>query len=139
MSESPLSPDLATPAELEDRLAIERMGAPFVVYRDREGRQRLVELGDDPNTVGRGDECDMSLYWDSEVSRVHAELRPMAGQWMLVDDGLSRNGTYVNGERVVGRRRLFDQDQMRVGQTFLLFREPITRSGDRTAVHEPYA
>jgi pSer/pThr/pTyr-binding forkhead associated (FHA) protein len=136
MAESPLSPHLATPVELQERMAVERTGEPFIVYRDREGRQRLVELGELATTLGRASECDIPLYWDGEVSRVHAELRQMAGQWVVVDDGLSRNGTFVNGERVVGRRRLFDNDQMRVGETVLVYREPVAHAGKRTSEPE---
>jgi hypothetical protein len=43
---------------------------------------------------------------------------------VLVDDGLSRNGTYVNGERVAGRRRLRDGDAVRIGSTHLVYRSP---------------
>lgn len=43
---------------------------------------------------------------------------------MVVDDGLSRNGTFVNGERVLGQRRLEDGDQLEVGRTLLIFRSP---------------
>jgi pSer/pThr/pTyr-binding forkhead associated (FHA) protein len=137
MGESPLSPHLATPVELQERIAAERAGEPFVIYRDREGRQQLLELGDRPTTLGRAPECDITLYWDDEVSRVHAELRHVAGQHMVVDDGLSRNGTFVNGERVVGRRRLFDQDQLQVGDTVVVYREPLAPAGKRTAVPQP--
>jgi len=134
MAESPLGPHEATPAELEERVAAERAGEPFLVYRDREGRQRLLELSDRPTTLGRAPECDIPLYWDSEVSRVHAELRQVAGQQMVVDDGLSRNGTFVNDERVEGRRRLFDQDQLRVGHTVLVYREPHAHDGQMTSI-----
>ena len=48
----------------------------------------------------------MTLGWDTEVSRLHAQVEPVGSDWIVVDDGLSRNGTYVNGERVNGRRRL---------------------------------
>jgi ATP/maltotriose-dependent transcriptional regulator MalT len=40
----------------------------------------------------------------------------------VVDDGLSRNGSFVNGERLSGRRRLDDADSLRLGHTSLLFR-----------------
>jgi len=40
------------------------------------------------------------------------------------DDGLSRNGTYVNGIRVAGRTRLRDRDWLRAGDTILVFRNP---------------
>ena len=39
------------------------------------------------------------LTWDPDASRVHAELVRLADAWVVVDDGLSRNGTFVNGER----------------------------------------
>ena len=37
--------------------------------------------------------------------------------WVLVDDGLSSNGTFVNGERLNGTRRLDDGDTIRFGTT----------------------
>ena len=40
------------------------------------------------------------LDWDSEISRVHAALERIGDDWTVVDDGLSHNGTYLNGERV---------------------------------------
>jgi hypothetical protein len=40
------------------------------------------------------------------------------------DDGLSRNGTFVNGVRIAGRRRLADGDVLRFGTTLVEFRCP---------------
>jgi pSer/pThr/pTyr-binding forkhead associated (FHA) protein len=40
---------------------------------------------------------------DLLVSRLHAKLERIGGAWTIVDDGLSRNGTFVNGQRVIGR------------------------------------
>jgi pSer/pThr/pTyr-binding forkhead associated (FHA) protein len=42
----------------------------------------------------------------------------------VTDDGLSRNGTFVNDRRVEGRRRLTDGDLLRCGETLLLFVSP---------------
>ncbi len=42
----------------------------------------------------------------------------------LIDDGLSTNGSFVNGERVSGRRRLRDGDTMRFGRTGVIYRAP---------------
>jgi len=75
-------------------------------------------------TVGRGEHNAIALDWDPEVSRTHAQLELVGDEWTLVDDGLSRNGSFVNGERVAGRRRLADGDVVLVGQTSLLFRAP---------------
>jgi hypothetical protein len=77
-------------------------------------------------TVGRADANTIALPWDAELSRVHAELTLMAAEWTIADEGLSRNGTYVNGERLVGRRRLGDQDLIELGRTQILFRLPLT-------------
>ena len=43
------------------------------------------------------------LDWDSEISRVHAALERIGDDWTVVDDGLSHNGTYLNGN--AGDRR----------------------------------
>ena len=48
-------------------------------------------------------------------------LERVGGAWTLVDDGLSRNGSCVNGRRVHGRRRLDDGDAIVVGRTQLVF------------------
>jgi pSer/pThr/pTyr-binding forkhead associated (FHA) protein len=70
---------------------------------------------------------DLSISWDSEVSGLHAELQGFSGEWTIVDDGLSTNGTFVNGNRVRRRQRLRDGDRVRVGKTVLVYRytEPV--------------
>ena len=52
---------------------------------------------------------------------MHAVLERAGGHWTLVDDGLSRNGSFVNGRRVHGRRRLDHGDEIAVGHTLLVF------------------
>jgi hypothetical protein len=115
-----------TEQELEDRLAAERLGVPFLVYRDEEEQQRIVGLepGRRTVTLGRRDEADVSLPWDPEVSRLHAELEFRAGEWTICDDGWSQNGTWVNELRLTGRRRLGDGDLIRVGRTTVEYRRP---------------
>ncbi len=120
------SPHLASPAELKERIAAERRGDPFVLYRDDDGAQRIAPLPGDAREVaiGRDDEADIRLGWDPEVSGLHAQLRRSGGSWLVIDDGLSRNGTFVNGERVMGRRRLREGDELRLGTTVVVFRSP---------------
>jgi DNA-binding CsgD family transcriptional regulator len=81
------------------------------------------------------------LPWDTEVSRLHAELECIAGEWTVVDDGLSRNGTFVNGTRISGRARLRDGDVIRIGRTTLGYRSPdAEETVERTVVAgEPVA
>jgi len=47
--------------------------------------------------------ADVSLAWDAGVSSVHGDLQRMADNWVLVDEGLSRNGSFVKDERIAGR------------------------------------
>ena len=49
-------------------------------------------------------------------------LDRIGDEWTLVDDGSSRNGSFVNGQRVHGRQRLRDGDLVRVGDTLIAFR-----------------
>jgi hypothetical protein len=112
--------------EHEARIAAERLGLPFLLYRDGEGRQRIYQLdrGRRSVTIGRRDEADISLPWDPECSRLHAELELRAGEWTISDDGLSQNGTWVNELRLIGRRRLSDGDDVRVGRTHVIYANP---------------
>jgi hypothetical protein len=114
----------------------ERQGRPFLVLRNQDGAQKILQLvdGRPTLTVGRSEECDVALPWDEQVSRVHAELALVGTDWALSDGGLSRNGTWLNGERVVERRRLADGDTMRFGNTSVLFRAPARDDRMRTTV-----
>jgi pSer/pThr/pTyr-binding forkhead associated (FHA) protein len=116
----------ASPVELRARIEAERRGRPFLVFADDDGRQRLLELPADRDrlTLGRGDACDVAVPWDREASRVHALLERLHEEWSVVDDGGSRNGSFVNGERLSGRRRLRDGDVLRIGRTLIVFRAP---------------
>jgi pSer/pThr/pTyr-binding forkhead associated (FHA) protein len=122
--DSPLAAHAASPAELQERLSAERAGDPYLVLRDGAGRQQLLRLSGERLSVGRGETNDVPLPWDTEVSRLHAELECIAAEWTIVDDGLSRNGTFVNGTRISGRARLRDGDVVRIGRTTLGYRRP---------------
>jgi FHA domain len=114
-----------SPTELKEVIAAERTGHPFLVWRTDANEQRLLVL-DQANwrvTIGRDAGADVPLPWDAEVSRTHALLEQVGRGWMLVDDGLSRNGSFVNGTRIVGRRRLSDKDRLVVGATQITYRE----------------
>jgi DNA-binding CsgD family transcriptional regulator len=125
----------STPIELKQRLDAERRGVPFLLLRDDEARQVIVELvpGRSPVTIGRQPASDIALTWDDEVSRTHADLERIGDVWTLVDDGRARNGTYVNGERVHGRRALRDGDVIALGRTVLTYVAPNPTGAGSTA------
>jgi DNA-binding CsgD family transcriptional regulator len=127
-------PHSLSPAELAAVLAAERRGAAFLAYRDGAGDLRLLSLdGLQRLTIGRTAHNDLSLEWDREVSRTHAQLELVGADWTIVDDGLSRNGSFVVGERLTGRRRLTDGDVLRIGRSKIVFRAPGAAS-DTTAI-----
>jgi pSer/pThr/pTyr-binding forkhead associated (FHA) protein len=96
----------------------------FLLYRDPDGRRELFELTGERVTIGRRASCDIALTWDAEVSRLHAELVHLGEDWVVHDEGLSHNGTFVNGERVRGRRRLRTGDVLTVGATTIALHGP---------------
>jgi pSer/pThr/pTyr-binding forkhead associated (FHA) protein len=126
----PVSRPLESPAELQQRIHAERRGAPFLVYRDGAGNQVILDLtaAGEQITVGRRPGNAITLDWDAQVSRVHAAISPLGEDWVINDDGLSHNGTWVNGERVTGDRRLHDGDTITIGGTEIAYRAPGTAS-----------
>jgi pSer/pThr/pTyr-binding forkhead associated (FHA) protein len=125
-----------TPEEQKARRAAELRGAPFLVYRDDKGRQKIVELDETTRTlaVGRRFEADIALPWDREVSRLHAQFEFRAGEWTVDDDGWSQNGTFVNEIRLDGQRRLQDGDIIRCGKTHIAFVNTRNMSVEMTLV-----
>jgi pSer/pThr/pTyr-binding forkhead associated (FHA) protein len=122
--------------QIKARIEAERAGTPFVVYFDDEHRQRLVSLDAPRLAIGRADDAAICVSWDTQVSRIHAELERVGDHWIVADEGLSRNGTYLNEARIAGRRPLADRDVLRVGLTSLLFREPSPRAEVSTVLGE---
>jgi pSer/pThr/pTyr-binding forkhead associated (FHA) protein len=104
----------------------ERGGRPFLLYRDGDGMEQVFsfEPGSAEASVGRQQSSDLVLDWDGQVSRLHARFERADDDWVVVDDGISRNGTFVNGERLSGRHRLSDCDRLRFGSTTMTFRSP---------------
>jgi predicted component of type VI protein secretion system len=115
----------------------ERLGDPYLVWRDAHDRQQVLTLRDgwQKVTIGRGPSCDVGLPWDSEVSRVHAELVRIGDDWAVVDDGLSTNGTFVGGERIERRRRLRDGDELRCGDTAMRYHAPFGADQSTRVAH----
>ncbi len=129
----------STPAELKARIEAERLGRPFLELRDGDGAQHIEQLSEAGKvlSLGRDPAAGISLAWDPEVSRLHALLERAGGSWTIVDDGLSRNGTFVNGERLVGRQRLRSGDVLRAGTTELFYHDPGAAKASETSLAAP--
>jgi len=112
-------------------------GEPYLARWDAQGQQRRWPLSNHLITLGRASCADVVVEGDPQVSRVHATLERVAGVWTIDDNGLSRNGTFVNGRRVSGRLQLHDRDQIRVGGTVLTFCAPAEADSVHTQIGEP--
>src|SRR3989304_4830321 len=73
-------------------------------------------------TVGTLESNDVVVDADG-VSRVHAVFERFGDAWCVRDLG-SRNGTLVNGGRVIGERALHSGDEIVLGRLRLLFHGP---------------
>jgi sigma-54 dependent transcriptional regulator, acetoin dehydrogenase operon transcriptional activator AcoR len=138
-----VAPILDTLSEHEDR-ARHRSYAPhldLLVECERPlagpARYRLSEV--DRVHVGRGDERGARfgaaraleiLVPDGWMSQRHAELVHVAGAWSLADLD-SKNGIWINGERVRGNERVpvHDGDLLQLGHTFLRLRAELVANG----------
>lgn len=110
---------------------------PYLSLWGPQAQQGRWSLPDKVVTLGRASCADVVIDGDPLVSRVHSTLERVAGVWTIDDNGLSRNGTFVNGRRVSGRVQLHDRDQIRVGSTVLTFCAPAEEDGTHTLVGEP--
>jgi pSer/pThr/pTyr-binding forkhead associated (FHA) protein len=112
------------PSEVQELVIAERTRSPFLFLRDREARLWVIPLERERLVLGRAPDTDVEIAWDPRVSGIHAYLERRGGRWVLEDDGLSRNGTFVGGERLHGQRTLRDGDVVLTGSTKLGFRDP---------------
>jgi len=103
------------------------------------GRE-LITLSGQRVTVGKASANLVSLKHDSTVSRFHAVLENLGSAWSIRDVG-SRNGTYLNGEKISAERVLRSGDELRVGNSRLIFWQvkhaDETTTGEATVSVEP--
>ena len=77
-------------------------------------RGRSFELRSGNNTIGRDPQCHIHIA-DSGISRTHATIR-LSDEIAIADQG-SKNGTYINGERLRSSRTLAASDVVTMGNT----------------------
>lgn len=92
----------------------------------RKGAHFLLEPGAETR-IGRGLECDIVLT-DPLSSRIHAVIYEQGKHWRVRDAG-SRNGTYVNGQKI-DEATLTEDSQIRIGSIELAFHESNSKPTD---------
>ena len=86
----------------------------------RPGRQLILLKPE--TTIGRAEGCDIALFGDAGVEKLHARILRTEGMFVLEDAG-SATGTYVNGQRIDKSRALRSGDEIRLGSSVLRFGE----------------
>ena len=79
-------------------------------------------------TVGRSSKSDIHIH-DIGISRIHCQVRN-EGNRSLAEDLNSKNGTIVNGERIIQSAQLQDDDELKIGTTVL--KVAIVKDDERT-------
>jgi DNA-binding CsgD family transcriptional regulator len=82
---------------------------------------QIVPLESERVAIGSDDANQVAVPWDATVSQLHAVVERYPSGWCVRDVG-SRNGTYLNGDRIVGDHVLRPGDEIRVGETRIAFR-----------------
>ncbi|WP_062982570.1 FHA domain-containing protein [Nocardia anaemiae] len=86
-------------------------------------------------TIGRSEAADITVAADATVSRLHAIIERVSDYWVVIDNGLSTNGTFVNGERVDGCRKLESGDTIRFGKSVFIFTDDHPSEDEITIAH----
>ena len=105
----------------------------YVEVWGRSGRE-LRMLDSERMTVGTLESNDVVVHADG-VSRVHATFERFGDTWCVRDLG-SRNGTFVNGGRIIGERALHSGDEILLGRLRLLFHGP-GRGTETASIAQP--
>lgn len=88
------------------------------------------ELTEPTIRLGRDPSSSIPLH-DTEVSRHHAEIRRIDGEYSISDLN-SSNGTFINGQRI-RQQQLTSGDQLQVGSTLMLYTGPAEESHEDLA------
>src|SRR5438045_8190733 len=101
----------------------------------------LAPLESERMTFGHTAAADVVLA-DASVSRIHAVVERLGEGWTIRDLD-STNGTFVNGRRIAAERPLRHGDEIRIGETRLVFRsatksvDTATRAGPKPPLLTP--
>jgi len=90
-----------------------------------DGSKWEQQLPGDSIIIGRSNTADLTIA-DRSLSRQHARIYRSGDSW-FVEDLDSRNGSYLDGERVEGTRRLENGIQLNLGSSYLRLLEPEIR------------
>ncbi|MFE4105324.1 FHA domain-containing protein [Almyronema epifaneia] len=94
----------------------------YLITNLLDGKTRALEQASHIWTVGRDPRQVAVILRDKRLSRCHAAVQYVPKQGFFLSDLDSRNGSFVNGERIHQQYKLSDGDRIRLGSiTFSFF------------------
>lgn len=103
----------------------------YLRYINKLGIPKDIELSGEPLSIGRSREADIPLI-DDKVSRVHCGIRLSEGDF-YIKDLKSRNGTFVNGQRIEDTQKLKPGDRIQIGSTVFVLDPASSKEEDAKA------
>jgi len=103
--------------ELRSPRQVGTAAAPYLTVVEGPGLGKMLEVTPDGYVLGRDSARDFHLV-DGEISRSHCTVR-LHGDAVIVEDLGSTNGTYIDGERLTGDRKLKLRARLQIGQHVL--------------------
>jgi hypothetical protein len=82
----------------------------------RPGRQILLTKQE--TTIGRGEACDVGLFGDPAIEKLHAKILRQGDHWVVADAG-TPGGTQINGKTIAAPTPLRSGDLIQVGKSVL--------------------
>ncbi len=114
------------------------MPAPSLLrlrVRDPQGHEREVSFRQEIVKIGRSSDCDLTLE-SGFISRIHARILRTQSGWQITDEG-SKNGVFVNGQRISGVVSMHTGDALRIGDfgvTVAEAEDALAGDSERTAI-----
>jgi len=98
-----------------------------------DGKTRALQLDRERYTLGRSSVNELCYSEDAGLSRQHLVLERTGDSW-LVRDLNSKNGTFVNGERITSAYTLGPDDRVTAGHLALEFAQKVSAAAANTVI-----
>lgn len=106
---------------------------PALMLKGSDGFGRQYWILDKPEiTLGRDETCDIVID-DRQISRQHLRFLQAPNNRTIIEDLNSKNGTWVNGNRLVGSTELSEGDEIHVALVVML---KFVADGSTLQMHE---
>lgn len=103
------------------KFSTEESNGKCLVMLYGEGQELIFPIRKNSTTIGRDIDNDIVLR-DEKISKKHATV--LADENSLwIEDLTSKNGVYVNGERIAGRKQLNNGNLIKLGFTIFRFEQ----------------